>query len=701
MKIPAHLAETVFAEIAEDDGLLSVRWKAGYYIPGEEGEIGDGCFEEIDLLSLDMDRCDNIDDGDSEEGESGSCPSDLQYGGNFEENDVTNGTYVVQFSPNVFPGGARVRVFVDVVPVDEDGDTLEGWEVNSVAFCEVEVRRPPFGGDCVALSPTVPRGERLSVNALDAVKIDCEGWEVSDGELSNVIYYQFLLDDQAITNLLPSPENDVFFENRDDDYVGVVNVQVCDAFLACAIVEVEVDILELDSIDYFFYSSFIESALSTANPLQAANILLALFKSGAPEDYILTDGLFFQGAILESFLSMKDSSELSETEADLILDMISFSCAFEAAFEVDFDHLDTISDAQLFNEGETVSIVNCLEESSPSADSESRVHHDTLEFLDTVVQIVNQLQKSLTRRGGLCGSLFATGEETDFLSYLALSRSGTQLDSQETDLVFSWDDSSEIILPANFGDYVVQWYNTKFDADITTEALYCITLHRTSMNANCDEPQIFSDSDVDDTNEGGSSSNNDQTDGLLESTLEGLTVRVVILGIVYEVEVFDLPLSMPIIVRFYQTEANNNERSSSRLHEKEDSSSSSSSSNNRYSLTPPVIVQEPFCGVLESQCEFDTFQCSVIESNLPGVLRECHCYHLSNFGALLFPEDGNEDWTTLRIVSISLLFGTWLFLILLFLFASSPYAHVLGLESVNAQNQRVLGSLEAKMRNRT
>ena len=71
------------------------------------------------------------------------------------------------------------------------------------------------------------------------------------------------------------------------------------------------------------------------------------------------------------------------------------------------------------------------------------------------------------------------------------------------------------------------------------------------------------------------------------------------------------------------------------------------------------------------------------------------CSHFSNFG-LLFSSSSNDDWTTYRIVSISLFFGTWvvLGLFILVVEVSVNFRVAFGFETATENQRRVLGEEE-------
>ena len=70
------------------------------------------------------------------------------------------------------------------------------------------------------------------------------------------------------------------------------------------------------------------------------------------------------------------------------------------------------------------------------------------------------------------------------------------------------------------------------------------------------------------------------------------------------------------------------------------------------------------------------------------------CSHFSNFG-LLFSASSNEDWTTFRILSISLFLGAWVILgvFMLLVQFSASFRVTFGFESGSEFQSRVLGDL--------
>jgi len=68
--------------------------------------------------------------------------------------------------------------------------------------------------------------------------------------------------------------------------------------------------------------------------------------------------------------------------------------------------------------------------------------------------------------------------------------------------------------------------------------------------------------------------------------------------------------------------------------------------------------------------------------------------HFSNF-ALLFSTGSNDDWTTLRIISLSLLAGVWVFIIIFFSFVSfsNSFRKFFHLESLVENKSRFASSI--------
>ena len=109
----------------------------------------------------------------------------------------------------------------------------------------------------------------------------------------------------------------------------------------------------------------------------------------------------------------------------------------------------------------------------------------------------------------------------------------------------------------------------------------------------------------------------------------------------------------------------------------------------RYELSL-TVVDTDLCSYYESNDTFTTEGCTASGETAEYV--NCSCSHFSNF-ALLFGTISNDDWTTFRIVSISLLFGTWLvlFVFMMLVCFSHPFRKLFHLESTKEVASRVLG----------
>jgi len=91
-----------------------------------------------------------------------------------------------------------------------------------------------------------------------------------------------------------------------------------------------------------------------------------------------------------------------------------------------------------------------------------------------------------------------------------------------------------------------------------------------------------------------------------------------------------------------------------------------------------------------STCEFVDSFCVLNDASTEAVTI-CDCHHLSDFSVLF--DSGDDDWTTIRIVSLALLLTTWLFLAVFSALVCfcKPFRIIFNMETSKEKDSRILG----------
>ena len=665
-----ELSEDFSFSTLPEDGELLYQWSGVVWRTSDTDT--DTNSVDTEEFSLDLEEC--LFQFDS------SCV--VQFGGNSDSSDgdlsvnITSPTIILL--PGTVPPHYSLALTIHAVVV-VDGEVADGWTWNNVTSCIVRPVIPPYGGDC-----EVP-AQFLPVTPFIPFLMQCTGW------IGRNLRYQYNLDSSSlesrlvpITNLVGSvhylslPGEEIPSSQR-------LIVLICNDQGACSeskTIEVNVLAVATDSDTEELTESYTQEVLdlvNTGNSMLAANVLFSIVTSPSPDSF-LEESVSLLETITDSILEFKSAEELTSEEANIILSTLAVLNLTDENAGQTLSLLSDVSVAQNYDIQLTGLVLDEVVSLQPEGDGDS----DDGLTLDDYLAISDNMEVSFASDPSNCGKTLVVEGET--FSYFAVTRSVEQLSGTRTILPIPGTDSFAI-LPPDFGDYLREWAEENLEE---SQDLFCFSINRNQYRDQCQETAVILEGD--DT-EGLGTVQEEQVS--LLSPVEGLTLLLYLntQGVV-EVEVSDISSDISIFFGFggditdyfstgiLETDFEEVERSNVNV-ERE-------GQQNRFVLASDGggTTETYHCGYLDESCTFLTDGCVVkwLDDSIPY----CSCDHLSNFG-LLFLSDSKDSWTTLRILSLSLLFAVWFFMFIFFLIAHF-FPEQIGMETFAEKSRRVLGT---------
>jgi len=573
-----------------------------------------------------------------------SCP--LLSGGNDDRKKGrgNSSSLVLYFKKGALPPGEPITFTLTSYPIDEDGSitspTLGGYSIASATSCVITPPLPPFNNNNDGCG-FVTTGDRVA--PLSPVEFVCEGWQTPEGDGALLYQYFYYLEGEWYSYGDPTIFSSVttyppYTDATDGKWE--VRAEICTSRGACVTPEkdqVKVEDEKLKNKDYNALLEKVASLLTTTQIEEAGNLLVSLLIGGGRKKNKVKEKAI-ELIYLSQELSVATSGGalyLPRGPADQLLQE-ALSVCDEELFRV----VDTVSDALDYDVSLFFKALECT----------SRNNNNDERQFQRYLFISERAEDTYTRNRGYCG--VPVLDPQGAVWYSGTTTTLAEMNQEDTVLRIE-EGGIEFTLPKGFGDVIVESLRDDGFA-LGLEDGFCIGLHRTEWTDQC-------------------------LASSLSTPISGMTLRVGIPtaeGTILsrEIRVQNLPDNLAVLIAFPPEKR------------KKDN-------NKRLSLTDDKeVIEEEVCVFQVGGCDFSREGCVADGVDERG-WKVCKCVHLSNFGLLFTGGEGQEEWTTYRIISIALLGGVWVLLglFMLLVTVSRRFQVMVGAETAIAKDARVLG----------